>query len=161
LNSTSRLVIIDLAEITNPKTRTNIVGLILGGMFNQNKKSRQRRLIILEEAHNFAPERGYGDTSASKENLSLSMIRKISAEGRKFNLGIVIITQRPAQVSKYVLSQLNTQVMFKTINLSDIDMLKTSVEQARESMLNMLPSLTTGNALLSGVGAPFSTFFEV
>ncbi|MEN3033525.1 MAG: DUF87 domain-containing protein [Aquificaceae bacterium] len=161
INSDKKIVIADFSRLTDPETRTNIAGLVLSKIFNNNKTNRKRRLVIIEEAHNFAPERGYGDTSSGKENLSLIMIRKIASEGRKFNLGLAVITQRPAQVSKYVLSQLNTQVLFRIVNSSDLETLKTFIEQAREDLISGLSSLTTGNALISGTGVPFSTFFEV
>lgn len=64
-------------------------------IFYQNKFKPKDRIMILEEAHNFAPEKGYGDVSTGGENLSLSFAKKIAAEGRKFNLGLVVITKRP------------------------------------------------------------------
>ena len=83
------------------------------------------------------------------------MARKIASEGRKFNLGLLIITQRPAQVSKYVLSQANTQVMFRTMNASDLDAVMGYVEFARRDLVELLPSFQTGTAVVSGLGAPF------
>jgi len=155
IESTKRVVIFDLKEITNPQTRVNIAGLTMQELFNRNKRDPKDRLIVLEEAHNFAPERGFGDVTTGKGNLSLTAARRIASEGRKFNLGLITITQRPAQVSKYVLAQMNTQAMFRTINASDIDSIATLIEYAGGDIINALPSLPTGTGILSGMGVPF------
>lgn len=149
-----RLYIYNLKKITDPGARVNLVGLILQYLFNRGKMDNKKRLIVLEEAHNFAPEKGYGDASAGRDNLSLVMARKIASEGRKFNLGLLVISQRPAQVNKYVLSQMNTQVMFRIINASDLEAIEKYVEYSSEDMLNLLPKFTTGTCIVSGVGVP-------
>jgi len=161
LNSQSRVVIFDFSNITEPKSRVNLAGLIMQELFFRNKESKKERLLVLEEAHSFAPETAYGDVSAGKDNLSLTFARKIASEGRKFNLGLVVITQRPAQVSKYVLSQANTQVMFRTMNSADLSAIESYVEFARGDLLGLLPSFQTGTAVLSGLGAPFPLVLRV
>lgn len=161
LSSGKRVVIYDFKRITDPLTRVNLAGIIMQEIFVENKCSCADRVVVLEEAHNFAPEKGYGDTSADKNNLSLLMARKIASEGRKFNLGLITITQRPAQVSKYVLSQMNTQVMFRTMNTHDIGAISTYVEHAGEDMISVLPSLPTGKCVVGGVGVPFPAVVSV
>ncbi|AAC07972.1 unknown protein (plasmid) [Aquifex aeolicus VF5] len=161
LESEKRVIIFNFRNITHPQTRINIAGLIMEELFTRNKKQPSKRFLVLEEAHNFAPEKGFGDVSAGKENLSLTFARKIASEGRKFNLGLMVITQRPAQVSKYILSQLNTQVMFRTINASDIDTVSTFVEFAGSDIANILPKLPTGKGIVSGTGVPFPLLVEV
>ncbi|GAB6064919.1 DUF87 domain-containing protein [Aquifex pyrophilus] len=160
--SDKNVVILDFRNVTNSETRVNIAGLIMQELFNQNKQNPDRkRLIVLEEAHNFAPEKGYGDVSAGKDNLALTMARKIASEGRKFNLGLITITQRPAQVSKYVLSQMNTQAMFRTINNADIETISTYVEYTGKDIIDTLPSLPTGKGIISGMGVPFPEVVSV
>ncbi|WP_457569204.1 helicase HerA domain-containing protein [Desulfurobacterium sp.] len=161
LRSSKKVVIFNFSRITDPVTRVNIAGLAMQELFNQNKEHKKERLIVLEEAHNFAPEGSYGDVSAGKDNLALTMARKIASEGRKFNLGLVVITQRPAQVSKYVLSQANTQAMFRTMNVSDLAAVETYVEFAGRDLIDLLPSLQTGMGILSGLGVPFPVVVEV
>ncbi len=161
LGSGKRVIIYDFKNITNPQTRVNIAGLIMQEVFNRNKKDLRKRLIVLEEAHNFAPEKGFGDVSAGRDNLALVSARRIASEGRKFNLGLITITQRPAQVSKFVLAQMNTQAMFRTINQTDIDAISTLIEYAGEDITTALPSLPTGTGILSGMGVPFPVVVEV
>lgn len=103
-------------------------------------------VFVIEEAHNFAPEGGGRNNPASR------IIQKIAAEGRKFNLGLIIITQRPANVSKGVLSQCSTQAIFRLINTNDLNQIKEVVEGVSEAEVNLLPHFETGQAIFSGVG---------
>jgi DNA helicase HerA-like ATPase len=154
-------VVFNLRNISDALTRVNLGGLIMQELFRQNKLTKKERLLVLEEAHNFAPERAYGDVSAGKDNLALVMARKIASEGRKFNLGLITVTQRPAQVSKYILAQMNTQVMFKTVNKGDIETIEAFVEYTDFELLKRLPSLATGEALFSGSAVPFTAVGKV
>lgn len=156
-----RLYIYNLKKVTDPNSRVNLAGLILQEIFNKNKQDYRRRLVVLEEAHNFAPERGYGDVSSGKDNISLVMARKIASEGRKFNLGLVVISQRPAQISKYILSQLNTQVLFRIINSSDLEAIKNYVEYVGADALNLLPRFTTGMCMVGGIGVSMPVVVRV
>jgi len=161
LKSTKRVVIFNFKEVSRPETRVNAAGLVMKSLFDAAKEDGRKRLLILEEAHGFAPERGFGDASAGSDNLALVMARKIASEGRKFNLGLGVITQRPAQVSKFVLSQTNTQVMFRTINSSDLDAVSSFVEYAGEELVSLLPSLQTGTGIVCGLGVPFPILVRV
>jgi hypothetical protein len=161
LKSDKKVIIFNFSCITDPATRVNLAGLVMQELFEKNKKDKKERIVVLEEAHNFAPESSYGDVSAGRNNLALTMARKIASEGRKFNLGLIVITQRPAQVSKYVLSQANTQAMFRTMNDSDLKAIESYVEFAGKSMIGLLPSLRTGVGILSGLGVPFPLVVEV
>ena len=155
------IFILNLKKITDPQTRVNLAGLFMQELFFKNRKETKRRLLILEEAHNFAPEKSYGDVSADKKNLALNTARKIAAEGRKFNLGLVVITQRPAQVSKYVLAQTNTQAMFRIINVNDLQAVETFVEFAGRDTTSLLPTLQTGSGVISGLAVPFPVLTEI
>ncbi len=156
-----RFIIYDFRDITDSASRVNLAGMVMQKLFNINKEDKKERILLLEEAHNFAPEISYGDVSSGKDNLALTMARKIASEGRKFKLGMITITQRPAQVSKYVLSQMNTQVMFRTMNKVDLDTIASYVEFSQEENLMLLPSLQTGMCIISGVAVPFPIIAEI
>lgn len=161
-NETGKLIfILNLKKITDSKTRTNIAGLFLKKLFNLNKEDEVRRIVILEEGHNFAPEKGYGDVSSGGSNLALTYAKKIAAEGRKFHLGLIVISQRPAQISKYILAQTNTQIMFRIINNNDLQAIGSFVEFAGEDSLSLLPRLKTGIGIISGVAVPFSMLVNI
>lgn len=157
----SKIVVINLKKISSAETRVYVAGLLMKKLFMACKNDGKPRLLVLEESHNFAPERGYGDASSGEDNLALVSARTIASEGRKFNLGMVVITQRPAQVSKYVISQMNTQVMFRTFNKNDLDTLATLLEYAGEEVIRLLTALDTGSAVITGVGVRMPTVFRV
>lgn len=162
-----KILILNFKNITYPETRVNIAGLIMQHIFNQHKNQHKsagsncKRLIVLEEAHSFVPESKYGDTSSGKDNLALTMARKIASEGRKFGIGLIAITQRPAQVSKYILSQMNTQALFRTINSNDLDTLSITIEHAGEDIIRLIPLLFTGSCVISGIAIPFPVLVDV
>jgi DNA helicase HerA-like ATPase len=96
---------------------------------------------LLEEGHRFAP-----DGNAR----SLSILRTILSEGRKFGFGVGIISQRPSKLDADVLSQCGTQVIMQIQNPNDQQAIRQSVESAGEDVLDELPGLTPGQAVISG-----------
>ena len=96
---------------------------------------------LLEEGHRFAP-----DGSAR----SLPILRTILSEGRKFGFGVGIISQRPSKLDADVLSQCGTQIIMQIQNPNDQQAIKQSVESAGEDVLDKLPGLTPGQAVVAG-----------
>ncbi len=99
---------------------------------------------LIEEAHRFAP--------AGQTVVSTNILKQILSEGRKFGVGIGLITQRPGKLDQDVLSQCMTQVIMRIVNPVDQDTVAKSVEGAGRQLLNELPALTKGQAVISGVG---------
>ena len=99
---------------------------------------------LLEEAHRFAP--------AGASVVSTNVLKQILSEGRKFGVGIGLITQRPGKLDQDVLSQCMTQVIMRIVNPIDQQTVAQSVEGAGRSMLAELPALTKGQAIICGVG---------
>ncbi len=98
--------------------------------------------VVLEEAHRFAP--------ASGESRAKKVLKTILSEGRKFGVGTCLVTQRPGKLDSDILSQCMTQVIMKIINPADQDNIKQSVESVTADLLDELPSLTTGQAVVVG-----------
>jgi DNA helicase HerA-like ATPase len=112
----------------------------------QAKRGNDDRLdfplfTLLEEGHRFAP-----DGNAR----SLGILREILSEGRKFGFGVGIISQRPSKLDADVLSQCGTQVIMKIQNPNDQQAIRQSVESAGEDVLDELPGLTPGQAVIAG-----------
>lgn len=99
---------------------------------------------LIEEAHRFAP--------AGASVVSTNILKQILAEGRKFGVGIGLITQRPGKLDQDVLSQCMTQIIMRIVNPIDQQTIAQSVEGAGRAMLAELPALTKGQAIISGVG---------
>ncbi|HDN83439.1 MAG TPA: ATP-binding protein [Candidatus Altiarchaeales archaeon] len=100
--------------------------------------------FLIEEAHNFCPERGFGDTLASQ------IIRNIASEGRKFGFYLCVVSQRPARVDKNVLSQCNTQIILKVTNPNDLKAISQSIEGFTSGMEEEIKQLSVGQALVVG-----------
>ncbi len=93
---------------------------------------------LLEEAHRFAP--------AGASVVSTNILKQILSEGRKFGVGIGLITQRPGKLDQDVLSQCMTQIIMRIVNPIDQQTIAQTVEGAGRAMLAELPALTKGQA---------------
>lgn len=98
---------------------------------------------LLEEAHRYAP--------ANNPVVSTNILKQILSEGRKFGVGIGLITQRPGKLDQDVLSQCMTQFIMRIVNPIDQQTIASSVEGAGRRLLDELPALTKGQVIVSGV----------
>jgi DNA helicase HerA-like ATPase len=98
---------------------------------------------LLEESHRYAP--------AGQQVVSTNVLKQILSEGRKFGVGIGLITQRPGKLDADVLSQCMTQFIMRIVNPIDQDTIAKTVEGAGRRMLDELPALTKGQLIVSGV----------
>ncbi|WP_069806929.1 ATP-binding protein [Vulcanisaeta thermophila] len=105
-------------------------------------------VVILEEAHRFAPPR------STRKTLSLSIISRIAAEGRKFGVYLVVITQRPSRVDPDILSQCNSQLILRLINQRDIQATLSASEALSQELSQLIPVLDTGEGVVTGPITP-------
>lgn len=110
--------------------------------------------MIIEEAHNFCPERGFGEAQSSR------IIRTIASEGRKFGLGIAIVSQRSARVDKSVLSQTGSQIILQVTNPNDLKAVSHSFEGVSSETEDEIKNLPIGKALVIGA-ADYPLFVDV
>ncbi|MFH1773460.1 MAG: ATP-binding protein [Methanobacteriota archaeon] len=128
-----------------PDIQEIIVARLGSEIFSDRKRGKVPPLLfLLEEAHNFAPERGFGGS------LSLGVIRTIASEGRKFGMGLCVVSQRPARVDKSVLSQCNTQIILKVTNPNDLRAISQSIEGFTPDLEDDIKQLQPGVALIVG-----------
>ena len=100
--------------------------------------------IVVEEAHIFAP--------SSTQSVSRSYLARIAREGRKFGLGLCLITQRPAKLDQDVASQAMTQIFKRMINPNDLKYVANVAEQLEDPRL--LKTLNEDDAVVVGVSVP-------
>ena len=140
-----RCSIINLKGI-NPDVQEIIVYKIMKDLFEMRKKEKIPPFFtILEEAHNYCPERSFGESRSSK------ILRTIASEGRKFGLGLCVISQRPARVDKSVLSQCTTQIIMKVTNPNDLKAISNSVEGLTSEAQEEIKNLSIGTSLVTGI----------
>jgi len=112
--------------------------------------------IVLEEAHNFAP-----GAQAMIRSSSSEIIEKIAAEGRKFGIFLLVVTQRPNKISSNVLSQCNSQIIMRLTNPEDMSAVRRSSEGLSEDLFNDLPGLNKGEAVVVGELTKIPTMIKI
>jgi len=143
--------IINLKAV-EPDAAEMAVYLLAKKLFDLRKKDKVPPfLMVFEEAHNFIPEKGFGQA------ISNPIMRKIASEGRKFGLGIGVISQRPARIDKNVLSQCNTQFILKVTNPNDLKAISKSFEGVTSEVQDMIKSLPPGVCFVLGNQYPVMT----
>jgi len=107
---------------------------------------KQPLLIVLEEAHLFLPE---GHESAAQRTVS-----KIAKEGRKYGVGLMLVTQRPTDLDSTALSQCGTMIALRMTNAADRARVSSAMPDDMANFAALLPSLRTGEALMTGEAIP-------
>ena len=137
-----RASVVDMTGIS-PELQSMVVARLLTDIFEARKRGQVNPgMVVVEECHNYCPERGSGNAASS------SIIRTIAAEGRKFGLGLMVISQRPARVDKNVLSQCNTQIIMKVTNPNDLKALSKGLEGMTTELEEEIKRLPAGTAML-------------
>jgi hypothetical protein len=104
-------------------------------------------LSVIEEAHNFAPSPSeiVGESSAS-----LGILKTVATEGRKFGMGLILISQRPSRLHPTVSSQCNSFIVLRIVNPADQKYIRDIIETMGEHDVELLPELAIGEALITG-----------
>jgi len=137
-----RAAVIDMTGVV-PELQAMIVARLLSEIFEARKRGQiSPGMVVVEEAHNYIPERGSGNAA------STNIIRTVAAEGRKFGLGLMVISQRPARVDKNVISQCNTQVIMRVTNPNDLKALSKGLEGMTSELEEEIKRLPPGVAML-------------
>jgi len=108
------LAIFELESIANTQATLRLTELYLSSIFNWAKKNRKQKniLLVLEEAHTIIPETNLYGYDKSGTNAVVGRMAQIALQGRKYGVGLLLISQRTALVSKTLLSQCNTVLSF-------------------------------------------------
>jgi DNA helicase HerA-like ATPase len=97
---------------------------------------------LIEEAHHFAPH--------GEEAVSTGILKQVLAEGRKFGIGVGLLSQRPGKLDADVLSQCLTQCILRIVNEVDRQRVATAVEGVGRDLLDNLPALSKGQTIIAG-----------
>ena len=102
-------------------------------------------LVVMEEAHRYLSKESTGP--------SRTMVQRIVKEGRKFGVGAMIVSQRPSEVDETILSQCGTFVAMRQTNSSDRSKVQASLPDNLAGIVDSLPVLRTGEAIITGEAA--------
>lgn len=103
--------------------------------------------LLCDEAHLYMPQRNMAD---SADNVSLDIFERIAKEGRKYGVSLVVISQRPSEVNKTMLSQCSNFVSMRLTNAEDQGVIKRLLPDSLGGFSDVLPTLDTGEALVVG-----------
>jgi DNA helicase HerA-like ATPase len=139
-----------------PDVQEVVVARLTKELFDDRKAGKiSPFLMIVEEAHNYCPEKGVGRAVSS------SILRTVASEGRKFGMGLCIVSQRPAKVDKNIISQCNTNIILKVTNPNDLKAIIQSVEGLTNQTYQEIQRLPIGVALISGAGLQMPVMTEI
>jgi DNA helicase HerA-like ATPase len=148
IDTGSQMAIVDLSGI--PSEAIGVVAAVVSRIvfeFNFWNPERDRFpiLLVLEEAHNYVPNRTDYKLQAAKV-----AIERITKEGRKYGIGTIVVSQRPKELSETVLSQCNSFIAMRLTNPDDQAYVRKLVPDSLAGLMDMLPALRTGEALMLG-----------
>jgi uncharacterized protein len=126
-----------------------ILKIIYEGLFWGREKSEggiyRPLLVVMEEAHRYLSKEGGGPAR--------DIVQRIVKEGRKFGIGAMIVSQRPSEVDETILSQCGTFVALRLSNASDRTKVQGSLPDNMSGIVESLPVLRTGEAIITGEAA--------
>ncbi len=116
----------------------------------QNAEEREASpvLLVCEEAHRYVPNRGEAQYEAAQ-----GAIRRIAKEGRKYGVGLFLVSQRPSEVEPTVLSQCNSWIVLRITNESDRNHVRGILPDSMEGLTKMLSGLRRREAIFVGQAA--------
>ncbi|MBD3155905.1 MAG: DUF87 domain-containing protein [Candidatus Aenigmarchaeota archaeon] len=152
-----KLSILDLSQIVSKRDKQILVTYFASKLFWLRRTGQIPPFIfVVEEAHQFCPE------GVSREGaLSRRIIETIAREGRKFHASLVLISQRPIQLSTTALSQCNTHIIMRVTNPYDLKHIGESSEGVTSDVLKTIPGLRVGEALIVGEAVNYPLLLKV
>lgn len=115
---------------------------------NADERSRDPVLLVCEEAHRYVPNRGEAQYEAAQE-----AVRRIAKEGRKYGLGLLLVSQRPSEVEATVLSQCNSWIVLRITNDADREHVRSILPDSMAGLTKMLSGLRRQEAIFVGQAA--------
>ena len=142
--------IIDFSEVPSDVLPI-VTGIISRLLFDvqiwMNEEKRSPVAILCDEAHLYLPVQ---DNAVNVQKLALGNFERIAKEGRKYGISLVVISQRPSDVSKTILSQCNNFLVLRLSNDRDKAVIRNLLPDALKGILDQLSLLDIGEAIALG-----------
>ncbi len=146
------VTILDLSSVPSTVLERlvgSILKIVYESLFWSREKSEGGRsrplLVVMEEAHRYL--------SADADGLASETVQRIAKEGRKYGVGAMVISQRPSEVDETILSQCGTYFALRLSNPTDRQRVQGTLPDGLVSLLDALPVLRTGEAIIMGEAA--------
>lgn len=153
-NEQHRIKVIDLSEVPSDMLAI-VIGIVTRLIYDiqfwmtpQKEETRHPLVMVCDEAHIYMSN----DTSKMKavEKKSLEIFEKIAKEGRKYGIGLLIISQRPAELNTTIMSQCNNIVSLKVTNDRDKSAVAAMLTDSLVGIVETLPNLDVGECVVVG-----------
>ncbi len=148
--SKPRIKVIDFSEVPADILPV-IVGLVARVIYEvqfwTDRKKRKPLALVCDEAHTYLPSK---DGQNPVEQRAIENFEKIAKEGRKYGVALLVVSQRPSDVSSTILSQCNNIVSLRLTNGDDQRTVKSLMPESLEGLMDTLPILDIGEALVVG-----------
>ena len=153
-NSNYRIKVIDLSEVPSDMLAI-VIGIVTRLVYNiqfwmtpAKEEVRHPLVLVCDEAHIYMSN----DMSKMKavEKRSLEIFEKIAKEGRKYGIGLLIVSQRPAELNTTIMSQCNNIVSLKVTNDRDKSAVAAMLTDSLVGIVEMLPNLDVGECVVVG-----------
>lgn len=159
----SNITIVDLAGIPFEETSV-VVSLISRILFefsfffkrNQPAKTEIPILVVYEEAHKYIP-----NSNLTKFRSVRTAIERIAKEGRKYGISLMIVSQRPSEISETIFSQCNNFVAMRLTNPADQNYVKRLLPDTVSNITENLPSLEKQEAIVIGDAITIPTLIKI
>ena len=153
-NSRFRIKVIDLSEVPSDMLAI-IIGIVTRLIYDIQfwmsptvHEVRHPLVLVCDEAHIYMSN----DMSKMKavEKKSLEIFERIAKEGRKYGIGLLIVSQRPAELNTTIMSQCNNIVSLKVTNDRDKSAVAAMLTDSFVGIVDMLPNLDVGECVVVG-----------
>lgn len=153
-NSQNRIKVLDLSEVPSDMLAI-VIGIVTRLIYDiqfwmapTKNEVRHPLVLVCDEAHIYMSN----DMSKMKavEKKSLEIFEKIAKEGRKYGIGLLIVSQRPAELNTTIMSQCNNIVSLKVTNDRDKSAVAAMLTDSLVGIVEMLPNLDVGECVVVG-----------
>lgn len=149
LQGNKGIKVIDFSEVPSDilPLMVSLIGRLVFSIQQWIKKEDRHPIALFcDEAHLYLPEK----TGSTIEDAGLENFERIAKEGRKYGVGLVVISQRPAEVNRTILSQSNNFIAMRLTNAEDQSVIKKLLPDSLGGFSELLPILDVGEALVVG-----------
>lgn len=113
-------------------------------------------MIVCEEAHNYVPKNGGAEYASSRKS-----IERIAKEGRKYGISLMVVSQRPSEVSDTIFAQCNNFIALRLTNTADQSYIKNLLPDNTSAVADVLPTLQPGQCLVVGDSSPIPAVVQM
>jgi len=146
-----QITIFDVSGLSKLNENT-MVGVLLRKLFNARiNKEIPPFILIIEEVHRYT-EDGQSSTKA--------IVSSIVKEGRKFDIGTLLLSQRPSDIDNSIFTQCNTLISMRLLDNSDISRIKSRLGHL-DALNKQLPFFPIGRGILTGFGTRFPVQIQI